>query len=169
MALFEAVAKANPHDLTDQLNLAMAYRMRAFFDIYYPTGGAEIQRALAVTDPLMQTHGDNLELKNERAEEYLVLGSVQDCIGERFQAQATFGQMLRLRQGILAAKVDYPQMATKGRPRRDDSGHADLAVRLSRTGHAAAQPRHCRLRSYGEINARTGCNARIGDLDQPPR
>jgi serine/threonine protein kinase len=68
-ALFEAIAKANPHSVPDQLNLASAYRMAAFFDIYVPTGREKIDRALAVTDPLMRSDGDKLEVKNERAEE----------------------------------------------------------------------------------------------------
>ena len=59
-ALFETVAKADPNNLTDQINLAMAYRWRAFFDIYEKSGRAEIDRALAITDPLTATHGDNL-------------------------------------------------------------------------------------------------------------
>ena len=113
LALFEAVAKANPHDVTDQLNLAMTYRMRAFFDIYVPSGGAEIQRAIAVTDPLMNTHGDSLDVKNERAEEYFILASIQDAVGDRLKAIETFREMLRLRQEILAANPDYPQIRRK--------------------------------------------------------
>ena len=113
MALFEAVAKANPDNVSDQLNLAMTYRMRAFFDIYLPSGGAEIERALAVTDPLMRTHGDNLEVKNERAEEYSILASIEDAIGDRLKAIDTFREMLRLRQEILSTKSDYPQMPRK--------------------------------------------------------
>ncbi len=113
MALFETVAKANPNSVTDQLNLAMAYRMRAFFDIYLPPGRAEIERSLAVTEPLMRTNGDNLEVKNERAEEYFILASIQDAVGDRLQAVDTYRQVLRLRQEIAAAKPDYPQIRRK--------------------------------------------------------
>jgi eukaryotic-like serine/threonine-protein kinase len=113
MALFEAVAKANPHSVTDQLNVAMAYRMRAFFDIYVPSGGAEIERALAVTEPLMLTNGDNLDVKNERAEEYFVLASIQDGAGDRLKAVDRYRRVLRLRQEIAAAKPDYPQIRRK--------------------------------------------------------
>ena len=113
MALFEAVAKANPHNVTDQLNLAMAYRMRAFFDIYMPSGGAEIQRALAVTDPLMRTNSDDLAVESERAEEYFILASIQDAVGDRVKAIDTFRELLRLRQAILKVKPDDPQMRRK--------------------------------------------------------
>ena len=113
MALFEAVARSNPDNVTDQLNLAMTYRMRAFFDIYQPSGGPEIQRALAVTDPLMRAHGDDLEVKNERAEEYFILASIQDAVGDRLKAIVTFREMLRLRQEILSSRPDDPQIRRK--------------------------------------------------------
>jgi serine/threonine protein kinase len=108
MALFEAVAKANPHNVTDQLNLAMAYRWRAFFDTYEPSGRAEIDRAIAVTDPLMQTNGDNVDVKNERAQEYMTLADVQDAMGDRLQAIESYRKVRNLRQEILRAKPDYP-------------------------------------------------------------
>ncbi len=113
MALFEAVARANPQNVADQLNLAMAYRMRAFFDIYMPSGSAEIERALAVTDPLIRANRDDIEVKNERAEEYLILASIQDARGDRLKAIETFGEVLRLRREILAANPDYPQIRRK--------------------------------------------------------
>jgi tetratricopeptide (TPR) repeat protein len=113
MALFEAVANASPDNVTDQLNLAMTYRMRAFFDIYVPSGGNEIKRALAVTDPLMRSHGEDVDVKNERAEEYYILGLIQDANGDRLKSIDTFREMLRLRQEILVVKPDYPQMRRK--------------------------------------------------------
>ncbi len=110
LALFEAVAKANPHNVTDQLNLAMTYRMRAFFDVYVPPGMEEIKRALAVTDPLMITDGNNVEVKKERAQEYEILGSIQDAVGDRLKAVDTFRERLRLCEEILAAKPDDPNI-----------------------------------------------------------
>jgi serine/threonine protein kinase len=111
MALFEAVARANPNNVTDQLNLAMAYRWRAFYDIYEPTGLAEIQRALTVTGPLIQSHEDNLDVKNERAQELLILGDVQDAMGDRLKALDSLRTVLALRQQIQRAKPDYPDIA----------------------------------------------------------
>ena len=60
--LFEAVAKANPKSVTDQINLAMAYRTQALFDVYLPSGRAEISQALAVTDPLITSNGNPVEV-----------------------------------------------------------------------------------------------------------
>ena len=108
MALFEAVARANPSNLTDQLNLAMAYRWRAFFDIYEKTGRAEIERALAVTEPLMRTNADNIDLQNERALEYGILADIQDAAGDRLQAIDSYRNVRDLRQQIVARNPAYP-------------------------------------------------------------
>lgn len=107
-ALFEAVAKANPQNVTDQLNLAMAYRTRAAFDVYLPSGRAEILQAIAVTEPLMRTNGDKLEVKNERAMGLLILAFNQDAMGDRLLAVDTFRRVRDLRQEILQANRDYP-------------------------------------------------------------
>jgi non-specific serine/threonine protein kinase/serine/threonine-protein kinase len=108
LALFEAVAKMNPHNLTDQLNLAMAYRTRALFDIYEPSGRKEIDQALAVTDPLMQTDGNRVEVRNERAQEDYILAEIQDAVGDRLQAVDAFRKARDLRQEILRTNPDYP-------------------------------------------------------------
>jgi serine/threonine protein kinase len=108
MALFEAVAKANPQNLTDQINLAMAYRWRAFFDVYETTGPAEIDRALAVTEPLVATSADNVDLKNERSQEYMILAAIQDARGDRLQAIDSYRKVHDLRQEILRTNPDYP-------------------------------------------------------------
>ena len=108
MALFEAVAKANPQSVTDQLNLAMAYRSRALFDIYEPSGPKEIDQAIAVTDPLMRTDGGKIEVRNERAQEYYILAYIQDAVGDRLQAVDSFRKVRDLRQEILRTNPDYP-------------------------------------------------------------
>jgi len=107
MALFEAVAKANPTNLNDQLNLAMAYRRQAFTDIYEPSGRKEIDQALAVTQPLMQTEGRNLDVRSERALELQILGDIQDATGNRLEAVGSYRDCLELRRGILSANPEY--------------------------------------------------------------
>jgi len=108
MALFEAVAKANPQSVTDQLNLAMAYRSRALFDIYEPSGRKEIDQAIALTDPLMRTDAGKIEVRNERAQEYYILCLYQDAVGDRLQAVDSFRKARDLRQEILRTNPDYP-------------------------------------------------------------
>jgi len=113
MALFEAVAKANPKNVTDQLNLAMASRWRAFYDIYEKTGLEEINRALAITDPLMHTDGHDLDVKNERAEELLILANVQDAMGDRLKCIESFRRVAELQREIQSAKPDYPDIDSR--------------------------------------------------------
>ena len=108
IALFEMIAKASPHNVTDQLNLAMVYRTRATFDVYVPNGHAEILQALAVTEPLMRTDGNKIEVKNERAMDLLILAFNQDARGDRLQAMDTFRRVRDLRQEIFQANPDYP-------------------------------------------------------------
>ncbi len=140
-ALFEAVAKADPSNLTDQINLAMAYRWRAFFDIYEKSGRAEIDRALAVTAPLLATHGDNLDLKNERAEEYSILGDNLDATGDRLKSIDAFRQARSLRQEIFAANSNYAGIRQRFAKSTVDLGHEmgrfgsrDEALRLLDAG-----------------------------------
>ena len=106
-ALFEAVARANPHNVTDQLNVAMVHRTQAFADIYTPKGRKEIDQAMAFTEPLMQTDGTKVEVKNERALEYQVLASSQDAAGDRTQAVESFRKFLALKQDILRTNPDF--------------------------------------------------------------
>ena len=108
MALFESVAKANPNNVTDQLNLAMAYRWRAFFDIYETTGRAEIDRALKVTEPLIGSNPNNLDLKNELAQEYMIRADIQDAVGDRVDAIDSYRKVRDLREEILNANPGYP-------------------------------------------------------------
>ena len=107
IGLFEAVAKANPRNLTDQLNLAMAYRRRAFTDIYERSGRQEIAQALAITEPLMQTDAAKVEVRSERGLELQILASIQDATGDRLIAVDTFRQYLDVSQGILRTNPEF--------------------------------------------------------------
>jgi non-specific serine/threonine protein kinase/serine/threonine-protein kinase len=106
-ALFEAVARANPRNVTDQLNVAMVYRTQAFADMYTPKGRKEIDLAMAVTEPLMQTDGTKVEVKNERAVEYQVLAGSQDAAGDRTQAVESYRKLLALKQDILRTNPEF--------------------------------------------------------------
>jgi tetratricopeptide (TPR) repeat protein len=130
IALFEAVAKANPKNLTDQLNLAMAYRRRAFTDIYERNGRQEIDQALAISAPLMQTDGARPEVRSERSLELQILASVEDATGERLKAIDTFRQYLDLRQGISRSNPEI-----KGIRRGVAHATIELAYQLGRFGN----------------------------------
>jgi serine/threonine protein kinase len=130
MALFEAVAKVNPQSVADQINLAMAYRRRAFADIYERSGPQEIEQALAVTEPLMRTNAEKPEVRNERSLELNILGSVQDATGYRLKAIDTYRQALDLRRDILRANPGY-----KGIRRGVANATIVLAYHLGRFGN----------------------------------
>jgi eukaryotic-like serine/threonine-protein kinase len=97
-ALFEAVANANPTNTTDQLNVAMIYRKQALSDVYYPQGRPEIDKALAITDRLMQSDGHNPKVLIERAIELQVLASSLEIAGDRNQSVAMFRRTRELLQ-----------------------------------------------------------------------
>jgi tetratricopeptide (TPR) repeat protein len=130
IALFEAVAKANPKNVTDQLNLAMAYRRRAFTDVYERNGRQEIDQALAISGPLMQTDGARPEVRSERSLELQILALVEDATGERLKAIDTFRQYVDLRQGILRSNPEI-----KGVRRGVAHATIELAYQLGRFGN----------------------------------
>ena len=96
IALFEAVASANPRNTEDQINLAVAHRRKGLDDIYYPDGRPEIERAMAITGELMRQASPNTKVQMERAVELQGLGMAQDIAGERTQSVESFTKALEL-------------------------------------------------------------------------
>jgi eukaryotic-like serine/threonine-protein kinase len=173
LALFESLAKANPHNVTDQLNLAMAYRTRALFDVYIPRGRSEIDQAIAVTDRLMQTDGNRVEVRNERAQEYLVLSYIQDAVGDRLQAIETYRKVRDLREDILRTNPDYPG-ARQGLPKVTillaheigRFGARDEAISLMNTGIASYEALVTETgRDPGVIRELATAEGRRGDVE----
>ena len=172
MALFEAVAKANPDNVTDQLNLAMAYRWRAFFDIYETTGRAEIDRALAVTEPLLRTNANNLDLKNELAQEYTIRADIQDAVGDRLDAIDSYRKVRDLRREILntnpsstsarraLAKVIVVLAHEVGR-----FASPDEAIRLMNLGIADFEAQAKETGDPGLVREVAAAESRRGDVD----
>lgn len=130
IGLFEAVAKANPGNVTDQLNLAMAYRRRAFTDIFEKNGLQEIQQALAITEPLIQAGGAKLAVRAERSQELQILASVEDATGYRLRAVETFRKYLDARQDILRSDPEF-----KGARRGVANATVQLGYQMGRFGN----------------------------------
>jgi non-specific serine/threonine protein kinase/serine/threonine-protein kinase len=105
--LFEAVARANPVNTIDQLNVAMIYRRKGLSDVYYPPGRPEIEKALAITERLMRTDGENPKVQLERAAELQVLAASFDIWGERSQSAETFRQSLELVRAVAQRDPAY--------------------------------------------------------------
>jgi non-specific serine/threonine protein kinase/serine/threonine-protein kinase len=106
-ALFEAVARANPANTTDQLNVAMIHRKKAMSNVYYPDGRPEIEKALAFSDPLMRADGQNPKVRMERAIELQVLGASLDLSGEREQSAETYRQSLDMARSVARLDPNY--------------------------------------------------------------
>jgi non-specific serine/threonine protein kinase/serine/threonine-protein kinase len=129
-ALFEAVARANPADVIDQLNVAMGHRLLAFAGIARGTGRGDLDQAMAITDRLLRIDGSNLKVKSERSVEYQNLALMQDASGDRAAALDSFEKNLALKREMLAAA--YPDM-----PRRMAMATALVGDELTRVGRIA--------------------------------
>jgi serine/threonine protein kinase/tetratricopeptide (TPR) repeat protein len=96
-ALFESVAKANPNNLVDQLNVAMMHRILSFSETTEPSGQKDLDQALAITGRLMQTDGDNPKVPAERSIEFQNLGLIQDAAGDRLHALESLRKYQQMR------------------------------------------------------------------------
>jgi tetratricopeptide (TPR) repeat protein len=106
-ALFEAVAKANPNNATDQLNVAILHRIMSFSDLLQPSGRQNLEQAVAITERVMKTDGANPRVWSERAIEYQNLGMMQDAAGDRAHALESFQKNLAIKQEILKIHPEY--------------------------------------------------------------
>jgi eukaryotic-like serine/threonine-protein kinase len=126
--LFEAVARANPANTDDQLNVAMIHRRKAMSDVYYPTGRPEIEKALAITEGLMRTDGENSKVRMERAAELQILAASLSLSGEHSRSAATYRQSLEMVQGIAQSEPGYRNL-----PERIAKAHVQLGFELAYT------------------------------------
>ena len=111
--LFETIAASNPSNLTDQLNLAMIYRHQGISDIYYPNGRVQLEKAIAITDRLMQSNGTNSKVRIERAIEYQGIGMSLDITGYRLRAADSLRNALTLVEATARDDPDYRNLAAR--------------------------------------------------------
>ncbi len=129
MTLFEAVAGANPKNVTDQLNVAMIHRQKAMSDAYYPDGRPEIDKALAITDRLMRSNGEDSKVRMERALELQVIGACLDLSGDHDRSAIAYRQSLEMVQEVAKSDPGYKNM-----PLRIAKATVQLGFELSHTG-----------------------------------
>jgi non-specific serine/threonine protein kinase/serine/threonine-protein kinase len=127
-ALFEAVARANPANTGDQLNVAMIHRQKAMSDVFYPDGRPEIEKALAITDGLMRTDGTNSKVRMERAIELQVLAASLSLSGEHNKSAATYRQSMEMVQAIAQSEPGYRNL-----PERIAKSRVQLGFELAST------------------------------------
>jgi len=111
LALFEAVAKANPNNTIDQLNVAMMHRILSFSDLMEGGGREDLEKAIAITDRLVKLEPQNPKIKSERSVEYQNLAILYQGLGDRPRALESFQKMLELKQEILKIAPDYRGIA----------------------------------------------------------
>jgi tetratricopeptide (TPR) repeat protein/tRNA A-37 threonylcarbamoyl transferase component Bud32 len=103
LTYFEATAKANPHNIADQLNVAMMHRILSFGSLAREEGRQELERALDITRGLLAVNPDNSKVKNELSIEYQDIGFVQDAIGNRAAALSAYRANRDLKLEIIRA------------------------------------------------------------------
>ena len=107
LALFEDVAKANPADTIDQLNVAMIHRILAFSMLSDARGRRELDAAMAVTDRLLKQGTTDPRVRSERSIEYQNLALLYDAAGERARALDAYRSNRELKLDILRTNPDY--------------------------------------------------------------
>jgi eukaryotic-like serine/threonine-protein kinase len=152
IALFETVAKANPANISDQLNLARVYRVMASADYFYPSARPELAKALAVTDSLMQRHGDDPKVLEERALELIERGGLDDLAGDRGLSVRSFRESLDLLHKIRLRAPDYPHIR-----QREAKFDVILGYELAATGSLEEAQEHIDrgISEYQELSAQS--------------
>ncbi|HET9804673.1 MAG TPA: serine/threonine-protein kinase [Candidatus Acidoferrum sp.] len=107
LALFEAVAKANPNDTIDQLNVAMMNRILSFSELMEGGGREHLEKALAISDRLISREPQNPKIKSERSMEFQNLGILYQGIGDQPHLLEAFQKMDDLKQDLLLNHPDY--------------------------------------------------------------
>ena len=72
LALFELVAKANPNNTIDQLNVAMMHRILSYSSLNEESGRRDLDQAMAITERLIKQEPANPKIKSERSIEFQI-------------------------------------------------------------------------------------------------
>jgi non-specific serine/threonine protein kinase/serine/threonine-protein kinase len=134
VAIREAVAKANPSNLSDQLNLATAHRSlaRMLDSAGQPGAREQTEQALAITERLVTQGNTSADVLGERSIEYEMLSDLQEESGDQTGALDSIKKSLVIRQDLLKAN---PQ--DKKLQRGAAIGNVKVATALSQMGSRA--------------------------------
>jgi eukaryotic-like serine/threonine-protein kinase len=108
VAIREALAKADPSNVSDQLNLAIARRglARMLDSAGQPGAREQDDGALAITGRLVQLGNTSLEVQAERSTEYELLSDIQSGSGDPTGALDSMKQSFAITHAILK---EHPQ------------------------------------------------------------
>jgi non-specific serine/threonine protein kinase/serine/threonine-protein kinase len=104
LTLFEDVAKTNPNNLQDQLNVAMMYRIRSFSALNDATGQKDLEHAIAITDHVLQIDPTHPVALSESAVQQQNVAFMLDAAGERARAIDAYRKNYEVRQGLWKLK-----------------------------------------------------------------
>jgi tetratricopeptide (TPR) repeat protein/tRNA A-37 threonylcarbamoyl transferase component Bud32 len=107
LLLFQDVAKANPRDTIDQLNVAMMHRILAFSMLTDARGRGELEAAMAITDRLLKQGTADPRVRSERSVEFQNLALMYDAAGDRQLALDAYDNNRVLKLDILRTNPDY--------------------------------------------------------------
>jgi non-specific serine/threonine protein kinase/serine/threonine-protein kinase len=110
-ALYDQVARANPGEVIDQLNSAFGHRLLSAIASDSAEQHSQIEKALAITEQLVQVDGSNPKVLNERSIELTVLGAQQDFDGDFPSAVQSMRQALALKEVVRQIQPDYRRIS----------------------------------------------------------
>jgi eukaryotic-like serine/threonine-protein kinase len=100
LALFEDVAKANPNDANDQLNVAVMYRILSFNALNNASGQRDLEHAIAVTDRILKNDPSNPAALSESAIQQQNIAFTFDFAGDRSRALDAYRKDYEVRAGL---------------------------------------------------------------------
>ena len=153
LALFEQVAKANPNNDIDQLNVAMMYRILSYSEIGQATGRQDLDQAMAISERLLKKGSTDPKVRSERSIEYQNLAFMQDAAGLRNEALESYRKNVALKLDILRTNPEYRRVR-----RGIANGTILLGAALARMGlrDEALQKLDEGVASYEEVSKSTG-------------
>jgi serine/threonine protein kinase/tetratricopeptide (TPR) repeat protein len=108
LALFEDVAKANPSNQQDQLNVAMMHRILSFAEINTVSGQKDLEQAIAITDRVLQLDPNNKVALSESAIQQQNVAFMLDAAGDRPHAIAAYRKNYEVRVGLWKSNPSFP-------------------------------------------------------------
>jgi eukaryotic-like serine/threonine-protein kinase len=104
LTLFEDVARTNPNNLQDQLNVAMMYRILSFSALNDATGQKDLEHAIAITDRVLKIDPTHPVALSESAVQQQNVAFMLDAAGERARAIDAYRKNYEVRQGLWKLK-----------------------------------------------------------------
>ena len=107
LALFEAVAAANPRSVQDQINVAMLYRILSFSALNDDAGRKDLERAIAITDHILQIDPKNTVALSESAIQQQNLAFMFDASGDRSHAIEAYRRNYEIKLGLWKSNPQF--------------------------------------------------------------